>query len=34
MTARSDLKPDLDFEPIAKRIREGVGLQGFMTQAV
>jgi acyl-coenzyme A thioesterase PaaI-like protein len=25
------LKPDLDFAPIAKRIREGVGLQGFMT---
>ena len=31
MTAKPDLKPDLDFAPIAKRIREGVGLQGFMT---
>jgi uncharacterized protein (TIGR00369 family) len=31
MTAKPDVKPDLDFVPIAKRIREGVGLQGFMT---
>jgi uncharacterized protein (TIGR00369 family) len=31
MIAKSDLKPDLDFAPIAKRIREGVGRQGFMT---
>ena len=30
MTAKPDVKPDLDFVPIAKRIREGVGLQGFM----
>ena len=31
MTTKPDLKPDLDFATIAKRIREGVGLQGFMS---
>jgi uncharacterized protein (TIGR00369 family) len=31
MTADLDIKLDLDFPPIAQRIRDSVGAQGFMT---